>query len=107
MADVSSNFLSRKFDFTDHGIVFGGTQKNLGASGLTIAIVRSDLIGHEHPFTPGVFNYKEMHKNNSVYNTPTTYSIYLTKLVLEWIRDSGGVDSLFERNQVVVYYFRT
>jgi len=99
VADVSSNFLSRKFDFTNHGIVFGGTQKNLGAAGLTIAIVRSDLIGHEHPFTPGVFSYKEMHKNNSVYNTPSTYSIYLTKLVLEWIRDSGGVDALFERNQ--------
>ncbi|KAE9550593.1 hypothetical protein FO519_006199 [Halicephalobus sp. NKZ332] len=99
VADVSSNFLSRKFDFTGHGLVFGGTQKNLGASGLTIAIVRSDLIGHEHPFTPGVFSYKEMHKNNSVYNTPTTYSIYLTKLVLEWIRDNGGVDGLYEKNR--------
>jgi phosphoserine aminotransferase len=98
VADVSSNVLSRKFDFTNHGVVFAGTQKNLGAAGLTIAIVREDLIGKQHPFTPAILSYEEMHKNNSLYNTPSTYSIYLTHLVLEWIRDIGGVKRLEEIN---------
>jgi phosphoserine aminotransferase len=96
VADVSSNVLSRKFDFTNHGIVFGGTQKNLGAAGLTLAIVREDLIGKQHAFTPGILSYEEIHKNNSLHNTPSTYSIYLTNLVLEWIRDLGGVKALSE-----------
>uniref|UniRef100_A0A1I7Z849 Phosphoserine aminotransferase n=1 Tax=Steinernema glaseri TaxID=37863 RepID=A0A1I7Z849_9BILA len=135
VADVSSNILSRPFDVSkhgivyggtqknlgaagltiaivqkdlighehkmtpSHGIVYGGTQKNLGAAGLTIAIVQKDLIGHEHKMTPSVFSYREMEKNNSVYNTPSTYGIYITKLVLEWIKETGGVHALFERNQ--------
>uniref|UniRef100_F1L3A7 phosphoserine transaminase n=1 Tax=Ascaris suum TaxID=6253 RepID=F1L3A7_ASCSU len=99
VADVSSNVLSRPFSFEKHGVVFGGTQKNLGAAGLTITVVRRDLIGNEHPLTPTVFNYAEMTKHHSVYNTPSVYSIYMTKLVVEWIRDNGGVNSLYERNQ--------
>uniref|UniRef100_A0A7E4V9P8 Phosphoserine aminotransferase n=1 Tax=Panagrellus redivivus TaxID=6233 RepID=A0A7E4V9P8_PANRE len=99
VADVSSNFISKRFDFTDHGIVLGGAQKNLGTAGLTVAIVRQDLIGKEQPITPGILSYAEMLKNNSVYNTPSTFSIYITKLVLEWIRENGGVDGLAERNQ--------
>ncbi|GMR51880.1 hypothetical protein PMAYCL1PPCAC_22075 [Pristionchus mayeri] len=99
VADISSNFLSRPFDFTGHGIVFGGTQKNLGAAGLTVALVRKDLIGHENRHCPSILSYKEMHANNSVYNTPSVYGIYITKLVLEWIRDGGGVEKLFATNQ--------
>ncbi|EYC30064.1 hypothetical protein Y032_0005g2427 [Ancylostoma ceylanicum] len=99
VADISSNFLSRPFDFTDHGIVFGGTQKNLGAAGLTVVMVRKDLISEPQPITPAIFSYKEMHDNNSLYNTPAVYGIYITNLVLKWIRDNGGVDAIFEMNK--------
>lgn len=99
VADVSSNFLSKPFDFTDHGIVIGGTQKNLGAAGLTIAIVRKDLIGKELPICPTVFSYATMSSNNSVYNTPAVYGIYITNLVLKWIKKQGGVKRLHEVNK--------
>ena len=68
-------------------MVFGGTQKNLGAAGLTIAMVRKDLIGKEQNICPVVFSYKEMISNNSLYNTPPVYSIYITNLVLKWIKE--------------------
>ncbi|KAL6730994.1 phosphoserine transaminase [Ancylostoma duodenale] len=99
VADISSNFMSRPFDFTDHGIVFGGTQKNLGAAGLTVVMVRKDLIAEPQPVTPAILSYKEMHDNNSLYNTPAVYGIYITNLVLKWIRDNGGVDAIFELNK--------
>ncbi|KHN86259.1 putative phosphoserine aminotransferase [Toxocara canis] len=73
VADISSNFLSRPFSFENHGLVFGGAQKNLGTAGLTLTIVRRDLIGKQHPLTPAVFNYAEMAKHHSVYNTPSVY----------------------------------
>lgn len=99
VVDVSSNVLSRPFSFENHGLIFGGTQKNLGAAGLTLTIVRRDLIGNESATTPSVFSYAEMAKHNSVYNTPAVYGIYLTKLVVEWIRDCGGVEAIYERNK--------
>lgn len=99
VADISSNILSRPFDVAKHGMVFAGTQKNLGAAGLTIVIIRKDLLGHAQPYTPSVLDFHEIHKMNSVYNTPPVYSIYLTKLVLEWIRDCGGVSTIYERNK--------
>ncbi|KHJ99073.1 phosphoserine transaminase [Oesophagostomum dentatum] len=99
VADISSNFLSRPFDFTNHGIVFGGAQKNLGAAGLTVVMVRKDLIGKAQSITPAILSYKEMHDNNSLYNTPAVYGIYITNLVLKWIRDKGGVNTIFEMNK--------
>ncbi|ETN83931.1 putative phosphoserine transaminase [Necator americanus] len=99
VADISSNFLSRPFDFTNHGVVFGGTQKNLGAAGLTVVIVRKDLVVQPQAITPAILSYKEMHDNNSLYNTPAVYGIYLTNLVLKWIRNNGGVDAIFEMNK--------
>ncbi|CAI4221290.1 unnamed protein product [Auanema sp. JU1783] len=99
VADISSNFLSRPFDFTDHGVVFGGTQKNLGAAGLTVVMVRKDLIGKENPVTPAILSYQEMVKNNSLYNTPTVFGIYITNLVLKWIQNKGGVEAIFAENQ--------
>ncbi|CAD6184414.1 unnamed protein product [Caenorhabditis auriculariae] len=98
VADISSNFLARPFDFTNHGVVFGGTQKNLGAAGLTVVFVRKDLIGKEQAVTPAVFSYKEMIANNSLYNTPPCGSIYITNLVLKWIKNKGGVDAIYEMN---------
>ncbi|CAJ0946513.1 unnamed protein product, partial [Mesorhabditis belari] len=99
VADISSTFLSRPFDFTNHGVVLGGTQKNLGAAGLTVAIVRKDLIGHELQITPSVLSYKIAHDNNSVYNTPSVYSIYITNLVLKWIKEKGGAERFAQMNQ--------
>lgn len=99
VADVSSNFLSRPFDFANHGIVFGGTQKNLGAAGLTIVMVRKDLIGRHQAITPAILSYKEMVDNDSLYNTPAVYGVYITNLVLKWIRDMGGVDGIYEMNK--------
>ncbi|WKX91299.1 hypothetical protein Q1695_009830 [Nippostrongylus brasiliensis] len=99
VADISSNFLSRPFDFAHHGIVFGGTQKNLGAAGLTVVLVRKDLIGKQQEITPAILNYKEMQDNDSLYNTPAVYGMYITNLVLKWIRDKGGVDAIFELNK--------
>jgi len=98
VADISSNILSQPFDVGKHGIVFAGTQKNLGAAGLTIAVVRGDLIGHADRMTPSIFDYREQRDATSIYNTPPVFSIYLTKLVLEWIRHIGGVDTLHQRN---------
>ncbi|CAB3408337.1 unnamed protein product [Caenorhabditis bovis] len=98
VADISSNFLARPFDFKDHGVVFGGTQKNLGAAGLTVVFVRNDLIGKQQPITPAVFSYKEMVKNNSLYNTPPTGGIYITNLVLKWIKSKGGVQGIYDMN---------
>ncbi|PIO55534.1 putative phosphoserine transaminase, partial [Teladorsagia circumcincta] len=82
-----------------HGIVFGGTQKNLGAAGLTIVIVRKDLIGKQQKLTPAILSYKEMQDNDSLYNTPAVYGMYITNLVLKWIRDMGGVDAIAEMNK--------
>ncbi|PAV66781.1 hypothetical protein WR25_10505 isoform B [Diploscapter pachys] len=99
VADISSNFMSREFDFKNHGVVFGGTQKNLGAAGLTVVFVRRDLIGHEQPITPAVFSYKEMVANNSLYNTPPCGGIYITNLVLKWIKAKGGVPAIAASNK--------
>ncbi|CAO4359925.1 unnamed protein product [Caenorhabditis nigoni] len=81
-----------------HGVVFGGAQKNLGAAGLTIVIVRKDLIGKQQAITPAVFSYKEMIANNSLYNTPPTGGIYTTNLVLKWIKSKGGLQAIYELN---------
>uniref|UniRef100_A0A914DB75 phosphoserine transaminase n=1 Tax=Acrobeloides nanus TaxID=290746 RepID=A0A914DB75_9BILA len=99
IADISSNILSRYFDVSKHGMFFAGAQKNVGISGVTIVGVQKDLIGHQQPHTPAVLSFKEIHKDNSLYNTPCSYGIYITKLVLEWIRDLGGVDELEKRNK--------
>lgn len=99
VADISSNFLSRPFDFSNHGVVFGGTQKNLGTAGVTIVMVRKDLIGKHQPTTPAILCYKEMSDNNSLYNTPTVFGVYITNLVLKWIRDKGGVEAISEMNK--------
>ncbi|VDO77096.1 unnamed protein product [Haemonchus placei] len=97
--DDSKIFHCRILFIFQHGVVFGGTQKNLGAAGLTIVIVRKDLIGKQQQLTPAILSYKEMHDNDSLYNTPAVYGMYITNLVLKWIRDIGGVDAIFEMNK--------
>ncbi len=98
VADVSSCFLSEPMDVSKYGLIYGGAQKNVAPAGLTVVIVRKDLIGKALPFTPTVMDYKVMADNDSMYNTPPCYSIYMCKLMLEWIEGIGGLEEMKARN---------
>ncbi len=99
VADVSSCILSRPIDVSKFGVLYAGAQKNVAPAGLTIVIVREDLIGEPMEFTPTMFSYQVMAENDSMYNTPPCWSIYMCKLVLEWIRDEiGGLSEMEKRN---------
>ena len=99
IADVSSCFLSEPMDVSKFGVLYGGAQKNVAPAGLTIVIVREDLLGKAMPITPTMLDYKVMADNDSMYNTPPCYSIYMCKLVLEWIKSLGGLEVMKERNE--------
>lgn len=99
VADVSSCFLSEPLDVSKFGIVYGGAQKNVAPAGLTIVIVREDLIGKARDITPAMLDYKNMADNDSMYNTPPCWSIYMCKLVLEWIEKLGGLEEMKRRNE--------
>jgi phosphoserine aminotransferase len=94
VADMSSNILSRPVDVSRFGVIYAGAQKNLGPAGITVAIVREDLIGHAHPFTPSILDYKLQADNGSMLNTPPTYNWYLLGLVLEWLKEQGGIPAI-------------
>ena len=94
VCDMSSNFLSRVVDVSKYGIIYGGAQKNLAPAGLTIVIVRDDLLGHELPYTPMMLGYKLMADKDSMYNTPPCWCIYMLGLVLEWLESKGGVEGM-------------
>jgi len=98
VADMSSNILSRPFDVSKFGAVIGGAQKNIGCAGVTIAIVREDLIGKSMSITPSILDYKLQANANSLYNTPPSYSIYTMGLVLKWIKSQGGALAMAKRN---------
>ena len=99
VADISSCILSKPIDVTKFGLLYAGAQKNVAPAGLTIVIVREDLLGEPMECTPTMFNYKVMAENDSMYNTPPCWPIYISKLVLEWIRDDiGGLAKMEERN---------
>jgi len=98
VSDMSSNILSRKVDVSQYGLIYAGTQKNMGPAGVTVVIVRDDLIGHAPKTVPPVFNYAEQAKNQSMLNTPATYSWYLAGLVLKWLQAQGGVEGIEQRN---------
>ena len=98
VADVSSHILSRVLDVTKYGVLFGGAQKNIGPAGLTIVIVRDDLLGDALPICPSAFNWKIVADNNSMYNTPPTYAIYIAGLVFQWLKRQGGVAAIEQRN---------
>jgi phosphoserine aminotransferase len=99
VADMSSTILSRPVDVSRYGIIYAGAQKNIGPAGLTIVIIREDLIGEEIPGTPAMFNYATMAKAGSMYNTPPTYSWYIAGLVFEWIKEKGGLEAMAEMNK--------
>ena len=98
VADMSSCILSEEIDVSKYGLIYAGAQKNMAPAGVTIVIVRDDLIGHAMPNTPIVVDYAEQAANSSMYNTPPTFAIYVAKLVLEWIEEIGGIGALHELN---------
>lgn len=99
VADMSSNILSRPMDISKYALIYAGAQKNIGPAGLTVVIIREDLLGSPLPFTPTMFNYKVQAENDSMYNTPPTYAWYIAGLVFKWIKQQGGLAVMAERNQ--------
>lgn len=100
VADVSSCILSEPIDVSKFGVLYAGAQKNMGPAGLTVVIIREDLVGNAFEFTPTMFNYQTHVDAKSLFNTPPCYCIYILGLVLEWIRDSiGGMDNIRKINE--------
>ncbi|KAL8046922.1 hypothetical protein ABFX02_08G205600 [Erythranthe guttata] len=98
IADMSSNFCSKPVDVSKFGLIYAGAQKNVGPSGVTIAIIRSDLIGNCQPVTPVMLDYKIHADNNSLYNTPPCYGIYMCGLVFEDLLAQGGLNEVEQKN---------
>jgi phosphoserine aminotransferase len=98
VADMSSHILSRAIDVSKYGVIYGGAQKNIGPAGLTIVIVREDLLDRALPITPSAFHWKEQAAADSMLNTPPTYAIYVAGLVFEWLLEQGGVPAIEQRN---------
>jgi phosphoserine aminotransferase len=98
VCDMSSNILSRAVDVSKFGLIYAGAQKNMGPSGVTIVIVREDLIGQVAKGLPDVFNYAVQAENDSMLNTPATYVWYLVGLVLQWLKQQGGVAAIEQHN---------
>ncbi len=99
VADMSSSILSRPFDVSKYGLIYGGAQKNIGPAGLTIVILREDLLGGALPCTPSAFDYKVVADNDSMYNTPPTYAIYIAGLVFKWLKNQGGLPAIEAHNR--------
>jgi phosphoserine aminotransferase len=96
--DFSSHAASRPVDWSRVGLAYGGAQKNLGPAGLTLVIVREDLLGHALPVCPSAFNYQTVAENNSMFNTPPTYAIYIAGLVFQWLKRQGGITAVEANN---------
>jgi phosphoserine aminotransferase len=98
VADASSHILSRPLDVSKFGLIYAGAQKNIGPAGLTIVIVRDDLIGHPRKGTPSVLDYKLQADAGSMLNTPATYAMYVAGLVFKWLKQLGGLHEMERRN---------
>ncbi|MBI3479726.1 MAG: 3-phosphoserine/phosphohydroxythreonine transaminase [Nitrosomonadales bacterium] len=98
VSDMSSNILSRPVDVWKYGLIYAGAQKNIGPAGLTLVIVRDDLIGHADPRLPTMLDYKIHNDNESMYNTPPTFSIYMAGLVFQWLKKNGGIGVMEKHN---------
>ena len=99
VADMSSNILSRPVDVSKFSMIYAGAQKNIGPAGLTVVIIREDMLGEVMDCTPSMFNYKIMADNDSMYNTPPTYGLYLAGLVFAWLKAQGGLKAMAAINQ--------
>lgn len=97
--DFSSHLASRPVDWSRVGLAFGGAQKNLGPAGLTLVVAREDLLGHALTVCPSAFDYRTVADNQSMYNTPPTYAIYMAGLVLQWLKRQGGIAAMENRNK--------
>jgi phosphoserine aminotransferase len=98
VCDLSSSLLSRPLDVSRFGLIYAGAQKNIGPAGLTIALVREDLIGHAPASTPSMLDYKIQADNESMYNTPPTYALYVAGLVFQWLKRRGGLAEMEKVN---------
>lgn len=98
IADMSSCILSEPVDVSKYGMIYAGAQKNMGPAGLTVVIIREDLIGNAMDITPTMFNYQTHADNGSMYNTPPTYGIYILGLVLDWVAEKGGLEAMAKLN---------
>ncbi len=108
VADISSNILSQEIDVSKFGLLFAGAQKNVGPAGVTVVIVREDLIGNAMDITPTMLDYKTHADNNSLYNTPPCFAIYVAGLVFEWVKEKGGVkavQAINEKKAAILYNF--
>ncbi|HHX74429.1 MAG TPA: 3-phosphoserine/phosphohydroxythreonine transaminase [Firmicutes bacterium] len=99
IADMSSNIFSRPLDYGKFALAYAGAQKNLGPAGVTLVIVRKSMLEKVPEDLPNMFSYKVMAKQNSLYNTPPTFGIYMLKLVLEWLKDLGGLPAIARQNR--------
>ncbi len=99
VVDMSSTILSRPINVADYGMIYAGAQKNIGPAGITVVIVRDDLLGDAMPQTPAVWDFKAQADADSMLNTPPTYAWYIAGLVFEWIREHGGLTAMGERNR--------
>lgn len=99
VADVSSHFLSRPMDVSRYGVLYGGAQKNVGMAGLTVLVVREDLLERALPVCPSAFEWRLIEQNDSMYNTPPTYAIYIAGLVFQWLKRQGGLPAIEQRNR--------
>ncbi|GLR09850.1 phosphoserine transaminase [Mixta theicola] len=99
VADLSSTILSRPLDISRYGVIYAGAQKNIGPAGLTLVIVRDDLLGNAQQALPSVLNYKTLAENDSMYNTPPTFAWYLSGLVFKWLKERGGISEMDKTNQ--------
>ncbi|MEI4259937.1 MAG: 3-phosphoserine/phosphohydroxythreonine transaminase [Candidatus Dasytiphilus stammeri] len=99
VADCSSVILSRPIDINNYGVIYAGTQKNIGTAGLAVIIIHEDLLENARREVPSILNYKLQAQNNSMFNTPPTFSWYITGLVLKWLKKQGGLEIISQRNQ--------
>ncbi|CAG0881843.1 unnamed protein product [Darwinula stevensoni] len=97
VCDMSSHFLTRPVDVSKYGLIMAAAQKNVGPAGVTVVIVRDDLLGRANPLCPSILDYTQQKKNKSILNTPCCFSLYVTDLVLEWILENGGVEEMERR----------
>ncbi|MER5003174.1 3-phosphoserine/phosphohydroxythreonine transaminase [Atlantibacter hermannii] len=98
-ADFSSTILSHPIDIARYGVIYAGAQKNIGPAGLTIVIVREDLLGKAHSVCPSIIDYTVLSENDSMFNTPPTFAWYLSGLVFKWLKQKGGVEAMDRINQ--------
>jgi phosphoserine aminotransferase len=99
VSDTSSDMFSRPIDISKHALIYAGAQKNLGPSGVTLVIVRNDLLARSKDSLPTMLNYKVHAENGSLYNTPPTFGIYVLGLTMKWLRRQGGLEAIAQLNE--------